>query len=52
MTIHLLKPRGGAACGADVDDSEMSPDINHVTCEACIAAHDAYLEETEKERDY
>lgn len=38
--VHLLKTRGGTACGAEVkSDDGAHADINHVTCKACEAAH-------------
>lgn len=39
--VHLLKTRGGTACGADEEaDDGADADINRVTCKACEAAHD------------
>jgi hypothetical protein len=44
--VHLLPPRGGAACGRQF--VETTPEINEVNCEECIAEHEAYLEEQER----
>jgi hypothetical protein len=42
-TVHLLRMRGGAECGAECDENHCSPEINDVTCPACIAGHDDFL---------
>ena len=39
---HLLRPRGGSECGAPCDETNSSPEINEITCPACLAGHEAY----------
>ena len=36
--VHLLKTRGGTACG---EPGKSSADINRVTCAKCLRAHEA-----------
>lgn len=45
---HLLPPRGGmTACGDfHCADVTTTPEINEVTCDKCIAEHDAFCERT------
>ena len=43
-TMHLLPTRGClSACGRDVPRASLSPEINEITCRACLAEHDAYM---------
>lgn len=45
VLIHLSLPRGGAACGADEGTSDA--DINEVTCEDCVAAHERVVSDND-----
>jgi hypothetical protein len=42
--VHLLKPRGGNACG---ESGPADADINFVTCEKCQRLHDKHEREVE-----
>jgi hypothetical protein len=47
--IHLLNLRCVAACGAlNFRESEITPEINEVTCTLCIAMHEAYTTKQER----
>lgn len=41
-TVHLLTTREGNECGTD---GPSDPDINAVTCPACLSAHEALTSE-------
>ncbi len=48
--MHLLPTRGSlSACSKDVARSCLSPEINEITCRACLAVHDAYTAQQEED---
>ncbi len=49
--MHLLKPRGGSECGAACDEATCTPEINEVTCPACIEGHDEFTKQFEMSHD-
>lgn len=47
MIVHLSLPRGGAACGDDVEERALTPEINEADCSACLDAHEALMADQE-----
>jgi hypothetical protein len=43
--MHLIRPRGGAECGAELHGENGTAEINDVTCPACIKGHDDYMDQ-------
>lgn len=42
--VHLLTTRGAIECGQETPGA-ADPDINLVTCPACIASHEAICDD-------
>ena len=47
--VHILLPRGGAACGAAAGADELNADINYITCPDCLNSHDRHMRRFEGE---